>query len=61
LFGLFRISAFSRVLRSHDPASSAMLFGSQAGGEGVAYSFNVWLRDVFEGIYLRCFLKESQR
>jgi hypothetical protein len=42
-----------RVLRSLDPASSAMLFGNQADGEGMASSFNLWFRDVFEGIYLQ--------
>jgi hypothetical protein len=42
-----------RVLRSLDPASSAMLFGNQADGEGMASSSNLWLRDVFEGIYLQ--------
>jgi len=30
-----------------------MLFGSQADGEGMASSFNLWLRDVFEEIYLQ--------
>jgi hypothetical protein len=42
-----------RVLRSLAPASSAMLFGNQADGEGMASSYNLWLRDVFEEICLQ--------
>jgi hypothetical protein len=41
------------VLCSLDTASSAMLFGNQADGEGMASSFNLRLRDVFEGINLQ--------
>jgi hypothetical protein len=41
-----------RVLRSLDPAPSAMLFRNQADGEGMASSFDLGLRDVLESSIL---------